>query len=94
MPVLSFLGPHKNVILLYPKSLGTLSMVVMIQAVRQRALLHAPLGYQLMSYFPMFHFRRRNAKEVINERSIIINILGRCNTRTLRTQLNWASKTF
>lgn len=65
-------------------------MVVMIQAVRQRPLLHVPLGYQFMSYFPMFHFRR----EVINERFIIINILGSCNTRTLRTQLNWASKTF
>lgn len=60
----------------------------------QHYLRYVPLGYQFMTYFPVFHCRRRNAREIINDRSIIINILGSCNTRTLWTQLNWTSKTF
>lgn len=60
----------------------------------QHYLCHISLGYLFMRCFPMFHFRRRNAREVINDSSVIINVLGSCNTRTLQTQLNWTSKTF
>lgn len=60
----------------------------------QHYLHHVTLGYQFMTYFPMLHFRRGNAREVINDRSIIIIILGSCNTRTLQTQLIWTSKAF
>lgn len=59
----------------------------------QHYLCHILLDHQFMSYFPIFHFRRRNAREVINDSSII-NVLGSCNTRTLSPQMNWTSKTF
>ena len=51
-----------------------------------------PLGYQYITYLPTFHFRKGNAREVINGRSTTINILRSCNTRVW-TQLNWIGKT-